>query len=148
MASSTDDVKREFTIAELENWNVDRTVDPPTKVIGLMGKTSAGSWEYLSSYGGRLVISGTFSTTTSPLYADSSSVSAIQGDAGKLLVSAKQGDAALLRVSTIQGDAANQNISAKSLDAGTLLVSAKQGDAGLMRVSSLGTNSDAGQFLV
>jgi hypothetical protein len=31
---------------DLENWNLDRSVTPPTMVRGCMHRTSAGSWDY------------------------------------------------------------------------------------------------------
>lgn len=53
-----DDRKRGFNIEEMENWNVDRTVDYPVMVRGLMGKDSGGTWRYfLVDSSGRLTIS-------------------------------------------------------------------------------------------
>ena len=154
-------------IDEIENWNLDRSVDPYVMVRGIMTRTSAGNWVYAGSDAGQFRISsigGSFSLSGD---ASGNRVSALQPDAGSLMVSGKSGDAALFRtssiqqdaglmrdssiggslslsgdaagnrVSAVQADAVNLNISAKSSDAGTLLVSAKQGDAGLMRVSSI-----------
>lgn len=86
-----DDNYRELSIDELENANTDRTSNPAVMVRGLAGRDAAGTWRYLAaSASGYLMVSGSFggSVTTSPLSADSSSISAIQGDAGKLRVSA------------------------------------------------------------
>lgn len=155
----SDDNKREHSIAEIENWNLDRTVDAPVKLTGLLGRDASQNYERISSASNRLLVSGTFASTTSPLSADSSSVSAKQGDAANLRMSAFSNDAGLMRVSSVGGtnsplsadsssvsakqdDAANLLISAKSDSAGQLRMSSFSNDAGLMRVSSVGgTNS-------
>src|SRR5258708_3650778 len=81
-------------------------------------------------------------TTSAPLSADSSSVSAKQGDAGNLRVSAIQSDAANLMVSGKSGDAGLFRVSSiggttSPLSADSSSVSAKQGDAANLRVSSI-----------
>src|SRR3990167_6941788 len=108
----SDDNKRQHSIEEIENWNLNRAVDPPTKVIGLLGRDASQGYEYLSSANNRLLISGTFTASTSPLSADSSSVSAKQEDAGNLRISAFSNDAALMRVSSVGGT--NSPLSADS----------------------------------
>lgn len=157
------DPQREASIEEIENWNLDRTVDPLTKVTGIMGKNS-GTWNYLrADSSGQLAVSsgdaGNFrvsalgvTVNTSPLSADSSSVSAKQQDANNLHVSAFSNDAGLMRVSALGVSvtstplsADSSAISAKSNDAGTMRVSAINSisalspDAALFRVSGIGT---------
>lgn len=106
--------------------------------------------------------------TTSPLSADSSSISAKQADAGNLHVSsfidsgsvsakssvadnfrtsAFSNDAALFRVSALGVTATSSplsadssSVSAKQGDAGNLRISARSDDAGLFRVSALGVS--------
>ena len=166
----SDDNKRQHSVDDINNWNLNRNVDPPTAVRGLLGYNSSQAYEYVSSNANHLLVSGTFNATSSPLSADSSSVSAKQGDAGLLRTSAIQGDAGLLRISAIgvsvstsplsadsssisakQDSATNLNVSAKSLDAGLLRtssiidsgsISAKNQDANFMHVS--GFSPDAG----
>lgn len=149
---------------ELQNANLDRSVDPLTMVRGIMGKNGSQSWEYLSSNANHLLVSGSIVTTTAPLSADSSKVSAIQGDAGLLHTSAYASDAGLFRVSAIGGtsrdgtivDGTTQTISAtltpvsakpgstiqglvinaNVTDANQMHVSTVQGDAGLLHVSA------------
>lgn len=103
---------------DIHEWNLDKSVKPHVMVRGIMGKNSSDEWEYLSASNRRLMVSGTFTTTTSPLSADSSSVSSIQEGANRL------------RMSAIQTDAANLQVSSKSGDAGTFRVSAIGGTAG------------------
>lgn len=100
---------------DINEWNLDKAVKPHVMVRGIMGKTSAAEWNYLLAENSRIMISGTLpAAASSPLSADSSSISA------------KQGDAANLRMSAFQIDAAN------------LMVSGKSGDAALFRVSAIG----------
>jgi len=35
-------------VHEIENWNLDRTVEPYVAVRGMMGKDASGTWQYLS----------------------------------------------------------------------------------------------------
>src|SRR3990167_1005 len=35
-------------VHEIENWNLDRTVEPYVAVRGMMGKDTGGTWQYLS----------------------------------------------------------------------------------------------------
>lgn len=145
----TTDTRQPFkSVQELHNANLDRSVDPLVMTRGIMTKTSAGSWVYAGSDAGYFRVSALGVTVTpSPLSADSSSVSAIQGDAsnlhvsvvGTLTVSAhevKQSDAASLRVSAIIDSG---SISARSGDANQVHVSSVQGDAALLRTSVVGT---------
>lgn len=126
----SDDNKRLQPVTDIENWNLDRSVDPPTKVTGLLGKNSSQAYEYISSNANHILVSGTVVTTASPVSADSSSISAIQGDAAKLRIS---------------GIIDSGSISAKSSDAGTMRISAINSisslspDAALFRVSGIGT---------
>lgn len=86
---ATDDPLRQLSVDELENANLDRSVNVPVMVRGMMTRTSAGNWVFLGSDANYLRVSAVGVTTTSaPLSADSSSISAIQGDAGLLRVSA------------------------------------------------------------
>lgn len=107
---------------------LDDTVTPAILAYGTMGKDGSGSWHYtlVSADGANLARSDDASkfrvsalgvtVTTSPLSADSSSVSAKQGDAGNLHVSAFSNDAGLLRVSTIGGTASSNDILVDGLD--------------------------------
>ena len=98
------------------------------------------------------------SITTAPLSADSSSVSAIQGDAGKLRVSSLGGsfslsaDASGNRVSALSDEANQLHVSAFSNDAGKLLVSARLTDKYVSAFIDNGSVSaksgDANQFHV
>ena len=98
------------------------------------------------------------SITTAPLSADSSSVSAIQGDAGKLRVSSLGGtfslsaDASGNRVSALSDEANQLHVSAFSNDAGKLLVSARLTDKYVSAFIDNGSISaksgDANQFHV
>ena len=124
-------------------------------IVGTAGISANGSGFFRVS----TMNSPSVTATTSPLSADSSTVSAkqgdagllrvsaIQGDAGLLMVSTKSGDAGLMRVSSIggtfslSGDAAGNRVSAIQGDAALLRISTIQGDAGLMRVSSIGSTS-------
>lgn len=152
-------------VGVLLNNNTDQTVTPATLVVGMMGKNS-GVWNYAAiDNTGALKISG--SITSSPLSASSSSVSAIQGDAG------------LLRVSAVGGTSGDNTLvdgTSQTISATLTPVSAKPGstiaglvtnpnvyDASQFRVSSFTANSlsatannfivsgvvgDAGTFLV
>lgn len=153
---ATDQTEPFKSVQELDNANLDRTVDPLTRVIGVMGKNGSQAWEYISSNQNHLLVSGTFAATatTSPLSADSSKVSAIQGDAGLLHVSAFVGDAGTFRVSAIGGtagdrtlvDGTTQTISATLTPISTspatttagLVVNSYAPDAGKFRVSAIG----------
>src|SRR3990167_213718 len=98
------------------------------------------------------------SITTALLSADSSSVSAIQGDAGKLRVSSLGGtfslsaDASGNRVSALSDEANQLHVSAFSNDAGKLLVSARLTDIYVSAFIDNGSISaksgDANQFHV
>lgn len=35
-------------VPDIENWNLDRTVEPATKVFGIMQKSGSGSWQFMS----------------------------------------------------------------------------------------------------
>jgi hypothetical protein len=134
--AASDDNKRQHAVDDIENWNLDRSVAVPTKVTGIMGKTSASEWGYMQLENSRILISGSLAAAASaPLSADSSTVSAIQGDAGKLRISAIG-----VSVSTSPLSADSSSISAKSNDAGTMLVSAIQGDAAKLRISAIGVS--------
>ena len=157
------------SIPDLEQSNTDISVTPHVMTRGIVGRDANGVWRYIRvSASGALsnddaanfrVSSIGGSVNTSPLSADSSSISAVQGAADKLRMSAFSDDAGKMRVSSvggtnsplsadsssisaiqegadrlrisaIQGDAANLNISAKSGDASTFRVSAIGGTAG------------------
>lgn len=127
-----DDNLRELSIGELENANTDRTVNPAVMVRGIMTRTSTGAWAYAGQDAGNFRVSSIGgSITTSPLSADSSSISAKQSDATNLMVSAKSNDASLFRVSALGVTATTSPLSADSSS-----ISAKQGDAGLLHVSA------------
>lgn len=123
---------------DLMSWNTDRDVEPVVMTRGIMYKTG-GVWYFWDGQS-RSADAGLFrvsalgvTVTTSPLSADGSSVSALQGDAAKLRISAYADDAAKFRVSAI----------------GTLTVSAhevKQSDAAAHRVSVF--SDDASLFRV
>src|SRR3990167_4431556 len=100
---------------DIHEWNLDKSVKPHVMVRGFMGKDTGGTWRYL-----RVSASGAISNddaanfrmsavgvtvTTSPLSADSSSISAKQGDAANLMMSAKSSDAGTFRVSAVGGTA-------------------------------------------
>lgn len=156
-----DDNYRELSIGELENANTDRSVNPAVKVIGIMGRTSAGNWVYLGSDAGQFRVSslgGTFSLSAD---ASGNRVSAIQGDAGLLHVSALNQDANFMHVSGFSPDAGLFRISSiggslsLSADASGNRVSAIQSDAGLLHTSAFvdsgsisAKSPDAGTFHV
>lgn len=87
----SDDNKRQHSIDEIENWNLDRSTDAPTKVTGIMGRTSAGSWVYLGSDAGQFRVSA--------LGVNVSDVS--NADAADFRMSAFSNDGATLRVSAL-----------------------------------------------
>jgi len=123
------DLKRAESLGVLENNNVDNSVNPPVMVRGTMGRDETGAWRYIavSSANSRLLISGSLTSTSAPLSADSSSISAKQGDAG------------LLRVSAIidSGSISAKGTVSAFINQGT--VSAYSPDAALFRVSGIGT---------
>lgn len=172
---ASDDNRRQDSLEEIFNTNRDISTDPATLVLGQAGRDATGTWRYIkvSSSGAisnddasnfRVSALGV-TVTTSPLSADSSSISAKQGDAGLLRisalvdsgsVSAKSSDAATFRVSAIGGttgdntlvDGTTQTISATltpiSANPATtvagLVSHSNQPDAARLRISAIVDN--------
>lgn len=110
--------------------------------LSLAGDASSNRVSAFQTDAGLLRVSsigGSFSS--SPLSADSSSVSAIQESASNLRISAFSNDASLMRVSAL-----GVSVTTSPLSADSSSISAKQSDAANLRVSSF--NLDAGTFLV
>lgn len=132
MYSDANDYQRD-SFWDIHEWNLDKTVKPHVMVRGVMGKTSASEWVYLGAENNRMLVSGTFTAATAPLSADSSKISAVQEDAGKLRVSAVG-----VTVTTSPLSADSSSISAKQENATNLRVSAFSNDAALFHVSAIG----------
>ncbi len=125
---------------------LDDSVTPAIVAYGVMGKDTGGSWHYANvSASGYLMVSGTFGSgtfTAAPLSADSSKVSAVQGDAGLLRISAiggTAGDRTLVDGTTQTISATLTPISAKPAGSvAGLVTNTFQQDAGQLRVSAVG----------
>lgn len=132
------------SVQEILNKTLDRTVDPYVVQVGMLAKTSAGSWVTVKTSADGSLSNGDASNfrvssiggSSAAISASGSSISAVQSDAGILRVSSIQGDAGLFRVSAV-GTLTVSSHEVKQSDAAALLISAKQGDAGLLRVSAI-----------
>lgn len=136
-------------VPDIENWNLDREVDPATKVTGIMGKTSGDCWVYAAAdSNGLLKVSayGVNITDVQNLDPDNFLVSAYAKDAGQLHVSAyyagstfavSNNDAGYFRVSALYGE---KTFAISNSNATNLMVSGRSDDASLFRVSALGVN--------
>lgn len=137
------DKYREHSVDEINNWNLDRNVDPATKVTGIMGKTSAGVWEYALLQDSRLMVSGInvsisgASLSTAPLSADSSSISAKQSDSANLLVSAVIRDDGTITKFLGRVSAIGVSVTTSPLSADSSQISALQNDGSKLRVSAV-----------